>query len=1262
MARSANPHVAAAEAILQKCRVKNGGDDYTHASMGLRPGRGKFYISVAQIDGFMAEYGAALNDGCFGEFALVEQHRHIGPVVIDLDFRQPGPERVYTDSDVAEFAKRLLAELRRLVEVPPGSLRCFVLEKPSPRANKGGGFKDGLHLVVPDVVSRPELQVALRRLMLPHVADVFRGFTNAPTDIYDESVISRNGWMMYGSKKPDEPAPWLTTRVYTEDVGASAVNMRPDEQAALFSIRLHYDESPLTRVGNNALTGVLADEAMEANEREAAEARAAEWYGVASGSELAPGQLADTVRKLSVDRAKDRVTWYKVGLVLNNETSGSAEGLELWKTFARKCPAKFDAKEHARLWAVMGKPRSGWVLRFGSLIRWAKEDTEAEAQNARQEGIELSTTSSALTMDVPSEVAMALERIVHALGPREKACWLRVGILLKAAGHGTSRLMQLWVQHVRKSPEFSNDEELLEIWDSLSPQDSEKRVNVGTLVMYAKEDGVALSKADVDAVHTYMSCALGRSAVESADAFRDMLDGLGLEAGSLRLLAAEEVACIKPLLDRIASAVGLHEGFETLDVATSSKAPPRMYVHVRDKAVVNTHLISFETDNFRVSMDSEDHGYLHKTSGLEVPREVSCCLSGCAMTANVGYGGSSAIDACQWMLTRPDNSAAIFKTCASTTHSTALPASHALELQLANPDDATLCNARFVAMGRAPVVVRGLKHIKVAVDAVSKTLEHARHSHNISLVFQVAETIHNHGPLFAARAEDGRLVEGVLVAKWLDLMGSCCDDEREKHNIVFDSKRKEYMYFDLDLHHWVRMDDPDIVVGRVMAAMKTVEGGRFYHEVLSDADRVNIETVRCQRNIMTISKKWLYKGADKVMEKLDKRHDLLPMRNLVIELATGDAREGRWDDYVTMTTGYDFVPEAELPPGQIDWVERFYETVFPVPEERELFLRIAAYALTGSMSQKAFLVLTDKRGGNNGKSCVVRMLLKTFGALGMPTQGNFLYASTASESANSHAANDLSYIGKRIAVFDETDSSRKLDISKVKRLTGGQADMAFRGANAAAVSDVKWTAFIMIACNEGCLPKINATDEALLKRMIVVNMRSLFVPEREYDLRVGEGDVFVADTEMGQLIDTHRNANLIVLLKAYKRYAEAGNSFGPLPEGCLNMMKEVAFNSDPQVEAASLFVDENISFGPFTKPTFIRREELIRLFRATFDRSLFYQVTQATLKKLFDTVMKARGCPLIEDTFISSLGARIKLAYHGCLLGGEYEMDTPERL
>ena len=91
---------------------------------------------------------------------------------------------------------------------------------------------------------------------------------------------------------------------------------------------------------------------------------------------------------------------------------------------------------------------------------------------------------------------------------------------------------------------------------------------------------------------------------------------------------------------------------------------------------------------------------------------------------------------------------------------------------------------------------------------------------------------------------------------------------------------------------------------------------------------------RSRRDLLCHCKKAFTDGAAELVDALDQRHDLLPMRNGVVELDTGVFRRARWDDYVRETTGYDYVPEAEMPPDHVEWVERFYEMLFPKPDER----------------------------------------------------------------------------------------------------------------------------------------------------------------------------------------------------------------------------------------------------------------------------------------------------------------------------------------
>ena len=99
----------------------------------------------------------------------------------------------------------------------------------------------------------------------------------------------------------------------------------------------------------------------------------------------------------------------------------------------------------------------------------------------------------------------------------------------------------------------------------------------------------------------------------------------------------------------------------------------------------------------------------------------------------------------------------------------------------------------------------------------------------------------------------------------------------------------------------------------------------------------------------------------KLRGKWDSRSDLLGLDNGVIMLDTCTFRPADKDDYITMSTGYDWLetidPEVE---GQ---VENFFRQVYPNDEERALFQQWVGYGLTGDHKEKYLMLLTRQTLG-----------------------------------------------------------------------------------------------------------------------------------------------------------------------------------------------------------------------------------------------------------------------------------------------------------
>ena len=98
----------------------------THTAMN----GGKYYVPGNEFDEFLSAYIEAMNAGKF--LSIVEQHRYIGPVIVDIDLRQSVPTRIYDYVDVRMFVKELFKKIAKYVVVPENT-QCFVLEKQKPR-------------------------------------------------------------------------------------------------------------------------------------------------------------------------------------------------------------------------------------------------------------------------------------------------------------------------------------------------------------------------------------------------------------------------------------------------------------------------------------------------------------------------------------------------------------------------------------------------------------------------------------------------------------------------------------------------------------------------------------------------------------------------------------------------------------------------------------------------------------------------------------------------------------------------------------------------------------------------------------------------------------------------------------------------------------------------------------------------------------------------------------------------------------------------
>ncbi len=232
----------------------------THTSLGKL--YGSFSILDEHSEEFYKAYTESFNAG--ENLYLTEKHRHVCPVLVDLDFRFDGDDlsRRHTINDINEIIQLYADLLIEHFEITT-QFEAYVMEKSKPSLTDKGVVKDGIHIMFPTIVSKPSVQYVIRTKMLKKMKDVIGRLncTNPISDVINEAVIERNNWLMYGSKKtPEGEAYKVTTRYVIENKVAKLVPLDPNAQyITMFSIRNKYDE---TIINMDVLEEIRAYEAV----------------------------------------------------------------------------------------------------------------------------------------------------------------------------------------------------------------------------------------------------------------------------------------------------------------------------------------------------------------------------------------------------------------------------------------------------------------------------------------------------------------------------------------------------------------------------------------------------------------------------------------------------------------------------------------------------------------------------------------------------------------------------------------------------------------------------------------------------------------------------------------------------------------------------------------------------------------------------------------------------------------------------------------
>lgn len=167
----------------------------------------------------------------------------------------------------------------------------------------------------------------------------------------------------------------------------------------------------------------------------------------------------------------------------------------------------------------------------------------------------------------------------------------------------------------------------------------------------------------------------------------------------------------------------------------------------------------------------------------------------------------------------------------------------------------------------------------------------------------------------------------------------------------------------------------------------------------------------------------------KETDKFNANPLLLGFTNGVIELPTNTFRPYRYDDYMTITTCYDYYeptnPDMTLHNELCD----IFDSIQPDTETRDLLLQMLASGLDGNPYQKLFLL--NGKGGN-GKGLLGKLMRCILGEYYYQPPNSIIKDFEKGQTASPELYNCK---GKRYINFTEVDG--KVRVAMLRNLTGG---------------------------------------------------------------------------------------------------------------------------------------------------------------------------------------------------------------------------------
>lgn len=358
-----------------------------------------------------------------------------------------------------------------------------------------------------------------------------------------------------------------------------------------------------------------------------------------------------------------------------------------------------------------------------------------------------------------------------------------------------------------------------------------------------------------------------------------------------------------------------------------------------------------------------------------------------------------------------------------------------------------------------------------------------------------------------------------------------------------------------DKCHWFHFDSPvwkpidHVIVKRLITGDSYTElfikaKSAYQSASVKDKERklaqiqktiTSLQNSQLQNSVVQQFETIARKDRTEFFDKLDKKRNLLGFTNGVLDLDSGVFRQGRPDDFITMTVGYAYDPNKMADKTITGEFYEFFRKVFPDIEVGKWVHKYLGSCLTGYTRDQIFVF--GHGTGSNGKGILINIMSKVLGEFSAKIDASFLCGNMPDSERATPTLTRL--IGKRFVYISETMDSAKLNEQLFKALCG-EDKMPFRplyGEQGEFMPDFK----MFMVCN--ALPAFNGSDPAMKRRTRVIPFISLF-KDAEECLDPSKNE-FIKDPTLNDRIEDWKWVVMKFLIDGYHLYKREGLSVVP---------------------------------------------------------------------------------------------------------------------